>query len=62
MPTTNFPNGVQTVIYDAAGLQVVGAQQAAISDPAGGATTDAEARAAIASILDALKAHGLIAT
>jgi hypothetical protein len=37
-------------------------QQAAIADPAGGATTDAEARAAIVSILTALRTLGLIAT
>jgi hypothetical protein len=38
------------------------AQQGAIADPAGGATTDTEARAAIASILTALRTLGLIAT
>ena len=43
------------------GVQVVGAQQAAIDAPAGGDTIDAEARAAIASILGALRSHGLIA-
>jgi hypothetical protein len=37
-------------------------QQGAIADPAGGATTDTEARAAIASILTALRTLGLIAT
>lgn len=31
-----------------------------IADPAGGATTDAEARAAIGSILDALEAFGIM--
>ena len=44
-----------------AGAQVVGAQQAAIADPAGGATVDSEARQAITAILAALRAHGLIA-
>lgn len=32
-----------------------------IADPAGGGTTDAEARTAINSILDALEAHGIVA-
>jgi hypothetical protein len=36
-------------------------QQAHISDPVGGATQDAEARSAIASILNALEAYGLLA-
>lgn len=42
------------------GVQVVGAQQPAIAASAGGAVVDAEARAAIAAILGALRAHGLI--
>jgi hypothetical protein len=46
------------VIVD--GVKVVGAQQAAIPAPAGGGTTDAEARAAIGAILAALRSHGLI--
>jgi hypothetical protein len=44
------------------GQQVVGAQAAAIADPAGGATTDLEARSAIADILSALRQHGLISS
>ena len=43
------------------GVQVVGAQQAAIPDPAGGAVADAEARTAIDAMLASLRAHGLIA-
>lgn len=43
------------------GVQVVGAQAAAIANPAGGTTIDAEARATLASILGALRDHGLIA-
>lgn len=42
------------------GQQVVGARVAAIADPQGGVQVDAEARAAIASILAAMRAHGLI--
>lgn len=44
------------------GLRVVGDRQAAIGEPAGGATQDGEARAAVAAILLALRAHGLIAS
>lgn len=44
-----------------AGKTVVGSQQPAIPDPAGGTEADGEGRAAIAAILQALRAHGLIA-
>ena len=44
------------------GVQVVSARGAAIAAATGGANIDAEARAAIASILAALRTHGLIAT
>ncbi len=44
------------------GVKVVGIQQATIAAPSGGATIDAQSRTAIASILTALKAHGLLAT
>lgn len=37
-----------------------GDQQAAISDPSGGATQDAEARTAIEAIIDALEAVGIL--
>ena len=42
------------------GEQVVGPRAGPIAEPAGGATIDAEARAAIASILAAIRGHGLI--
>lgn len=48
--------------YFVAGEKVLGAQHPAIGNPAGGVTADSEARAAITSILAALRAHGLIAT
>ncbi|MBS0478511.1 MAG: DUF2793 domain-containing protein [Proteobacteria bacterium] len=44
------------------GDRVVGPRQAAVATPAGGAVIDAESRAALAAILAALRAHGLIAT
>lgn len=42
------------------GEQMVGPRQPDIPLPAGGATSDAEARAAIAGIVVTLKSHGLI--
>lgn len=43
------------------GDHVVGERQGAIGDPAGGAVVDAEGRATIVAILQALRSHGLIA-
>jgi hypothetical protein len=48
--------------YFVAGDRVLAGRQAAIADPAGGATIDSNARAAVTAILAALRAHGLIAT
>jgi Protein of unknown function (DUF2793) len=45
-----------------AGAKVVGAPGAAVANPTGGTTVDSEARAAVLSILSALRTHGLIAT
>lgn len=45
-----------------AGNKVVGGRQPAIAAPNGGATVDAEARAAISAVLAALRTHGLIAS
>ena len=42
------------------GEQVVGARAAAIMEPTGGTTVDAEARATIVAVLEALRAHGLV--
>jgi hypothetical protein len=43
-------------------VKVVGPQQPAITGASGGITIDAEARAAINAILEAMRNHGLIAT
>ena len=45
-----------------AGQAVLRARQASIGAPAGGAVIDAEARSAIAAIIAAMEAHGLIET
>lgn len=42
------------------GSIVFGDQQPSIADPTGGTTTDAEARTAIAAIIDALEAVGIL--
>jgi hypothetical protein len=42
------------------GVQVVGSRAPGVPVPAGGATVDAEARSAIALIIDRLIHHGLI--
>jgi hypothetical protein len=44
------------------GIQVVAAQQDAIENPVGGTVIDSEARDALSSILNGLRAHGLIAS
>jgi hypothetical protein len=43
-----------------AGEQVVGERQPAVPSPSGGTIIDAEARAAVAGLIVALKSHGLI--
>ncbi|MBX3563122.1 MAG: DUF2793 domain-containing protein [Sphingomonas sp.] len=43
-----------------AGEQVVGPRVAAITEPSGGATVDAEARATILAVLNAMREHGLV--
>ncbi len=53
---------VTATAVEIGGDQVVGARQAAIADAAGGATVDAEARAALNALLAACRAHGLIET
>lgn len=51
-----------TGTYKVNGTQVLTSQQAAISNPSGGSTQDAEARTAITEILAAIRTHGIIAT
>jgi len=48
--------------YYVDGTRVVAQRQAGIADPIGGAIQDGEARAALATVLAVLRAHGLIAT
>ena len=43
------------------GVQVVGAQHAAIAAPSGGDVIDVQARATLGAILDAMRSHGLVA-
>ncbi len=43
------------------GLTVLRDRQAAVSDPTGGTVVDAQCRTAVATVLAALRAHGLIA-
>lgn len=47
--------------YQVAGVTVVRERQAAIADPAGGATVDDQARTTVIAILAMLRTHGLIA-
>jgi hypothetical protein len=42
------------------GVQVVGQRQPDVPSPSGGTIIDAEARAAVAAVIVALKSHGLI--
>jgi len=43
------------------GMKVLGVRQPPIEMPAGGTVVDAEARIAISAVLEAIRAHGLIA-
>ncbi len=59
------PSGWSDAVWPAKALEIQGkvvisARQPAIAEPVGGATVDAQARAAITSILMAMRAHGLI--
>lgn len=49
------------VALEIGGIQVIGAQESAIPDPAGGGVIDTEARSAVSLILASLRTHGLIA-
>ena len=54
-------NGATLRFEGGAWKQMLGAQRPAIADAAGGTFVDAEARATIAAMLAALRAHNLIA-
>ena len=58
---TDCDKSFNALSYKVNNIKVVGSQQATISNPAGGTVVDAESRVAIASIITALKTHGLIA-
>jgi len=60
--TTWVAGRVSTSSVWSGGVQVVGSQGSAITGPAGGPVVDVEAREAIVEVLEALRAHGLIAT
>jgi phage gp45-like len=61
-PLVNFSADVNVAgVYKVDGTQVVSNQGAAVPDATGGITVDAEARAAINTLLLRLRAHGLIA-
>jgi Protein of unknown function (DUF2793) len=56
----NWVAGVMNVsAVKVGGLQVVGAQRPRVLTPSGGTTVDAQARAAIASLIAGLETHGL---
>ena len=55
-------NKKDSQLADSANKPLIGEQQAAITAPTGGATTDTEARTAINAIITALEAHGLVAS
>ncbi len=58
---SNWLIGAQTAkSYGIGGVQIIGAQQAAIATPSGGIVLDTQARSAISSILAVMRAHGLI--
>jgi len=58
---TDCDKSFNALSYKVNNIKVVGSQQATINNPAGGTIVDAESRTAIASIITALKNHGLIA-
>lgn len=60
MVESHAHNGIDNQEIDFRDLDLSAVKQAAIADPSGGATQDAEARAAINSIIDALQSIGLL--
>lgn len=60
---SNWISGIVSAArIDVEGVQVITTRQDAIASPAGGAVIDAEGRVTLISILNILRAHGLIAT
>ena len=57
----NCNKSINAISYKVGNIKVVGSQQSTIANPTGGTVIDVQARATIASIITALKNHGLIA-
>ncbi|MCW2382535.1 MULTISPECIES: DUF2793 domain-containing protein [unclassified Sphingobium] len=55
-------DGLRTDGFYVDGEKVIGSRRPAIANPSGGAPVDSQAREAIISVLDTLRAHGLIAS
>lgn len=58
---TGYINTVVTDAIEIGGINVLTGQAAAVSDPSGGSTVDAEARAVIGTVIDRLQGIGLFA-
>lgn len=59
--SSGWSNGiVRATAVHVGGERVVSGRQPAIADPSGGTIVDEQARAAVAALLGALRAHGLI--
>lgn len=55
------PNASESKLADSNDNPQIGERGASVTAAAGGATVDAEARTAIAALIDRMEAHGLIA-
>ena len=58
---TDCDKSINATSYKVSNIKVVGSQEPTIANPTSGTIIDAESRVAIASIITALKNHGLIA-
>lgn len=62
IPKVHFDGPDELVIESGGSITAAGTQASVIADPSGGATQDAEARTAIAAIIDALQGVGIVAS